>query len=163
MSIDSVMLSNYFIPTANVFSTCLQSFPPSGSFPVSWVFASGGQSIRVSPLASVFPMFIQGWFLLDMTGLISLLSRFFSSTTIRKHQFFGTQPSLSSNSSHPYMTNGKIIVLTIRTFVGKVMALLFNMLSRFVIAFLARSNSLLISWLQSPSTVILEPKKRKIC
>ena len=119
MSIDSVMLSNYFIPTANLFSTCLQSFPPSGSFPVSRVFASGGQSIRVSALASVFPMFIQGWFLLDMTGLISLLSRFFSSTTIQKHQFFGTQPSLSSNSSHPYMTTGKTIPLTRRPLLAK--------------------------------------------
>ena len=161
MSIDSMMLSSYFIPSANVFSICLQSFPPSVSFPVSRLFVSGGQSIRASALASVFPMFIQGWFLLDMTGLISLLSRVFSSTTVRKHQFFSAQPSLSSNSSHPYKTNEKIIVLTIRTFVGKVMALLFNMLSRFVIAFLARSNGLLISWLQSTSTVILEPKKRK--
>ena len=162
---NSCPLSQWCYPTISVvpFSSFPQSCPASGSFQMSQLFASGGQSIRVSPLASVFPMFIQGWFLLDMTGLISLLSRFFSSTTIRKHQFFGTQPSLSSNSSHPYMTNGKIIVLTIRTFVGKVMALLFNMLSRFVIAFLARSNSLLISWLQSPSTVILEPKKRKIC
>ena len=60
--------------------------------------------------------------------------------------------------SHPYMTTGKTIVLTIQTFVGKVMSLLFNMLSRFVIAFLPRSKRLLISWLQSPSTVILEPK-----
>ena len=61
--------------------------------------------------------------------------------------------------SHPYMTNGKTIFLTIWTFVGKMMSLLFNMLSRFVIAFLPRSKCLLISWLQSPSTVILEPKK----
>ena len=59
--------------------------------------------------------------------------------------------------SHAYMTTGKIIALTIRTFVGKVMSLLFNMLSRFVIAFLPRSKRLLISWLQSPSAVILEP------
>ena len=63
--------------------------------------------------------------------------------------------------SHPYMTTGKIIVLTRWTFVGKVMSLLFNMLSRFIIAFLARSKHLLISWLQSPSAVILEPKKIK--
>ena len=61
--------------------------------------------------------------------------------------------------SHPYMTTGKTIVLTIWTLVGKVMALLFNMLSRLVIAFLLRSKRLLISWLQSPSAVILEPKK----
>ena len=63
--------------------------------------------------------------------------------------------------SHPYMTTGKTISLTRRTFVGKVMSLLFNMLSRLVIAFLPRSKHLLISWLQSPSSVILEPKKIK--
>ena len=63
--------------------------------------------------------------------------------------------------SHPYMTTGKTICLTIWTFVGKVMALLFNMLSRLVISFLPRSKHLLISWLQSPSAVILEPKKIK--
>ena len=63
--------------------------------------------------------------------------------------------------SHPYMTTGKTIVLTRRTFVGKEMSLLFNTLFRLVIAFLPRSKRLLISWLQSPSTVILEPKKRK--
>ena len=63
--------------------------------------------------------------------------------------------------SHPYMTPGKTIALTRRTFVGKVMSLLFNMLSRLVIAFLPKSKCLLISWLQSPSSVILEPKKIK--
>ena len=63
--------------------------------------------------------------------------------------------------SHPYMTTGKTIALTRRTFVGKVMSLLFNMLSRLVIAFLPRNNCLLISWLQSPSAVILEPPKLK--
>ena len=63
--------------------------------------------------------------------------------------------------SHRYKTTGKTIVLTIWTFVGKVTALLFNMLSRFVIAFLPRNKHLLISWLESPSTVILEPKKIK--
>ena len=64
--------------------------------------------------------------------------------------------------SHPHMTTGKIIALTMRTFVGKVMSL-FNMLSRFVITFLPRSRHLLISWLQSPSAMVLEPKKIKIC
>ena len=63
--------------------------------------------------------------------------------------------------SHPYMTTGKTIALTRWTFVGKVMSLLFNMLSRFVIAFLPRNKHLLIPWLQSPSTVIVEPKKIK--
>ena len=64
--------------------------------------------------------------------------------------------------SHPYMTTGKTIALTRRTFVGKVMSLLFNMLSRLVITFLPRSKHLLISWLQSPSAVILEPPKNKV-
>ena len=81
------------------FSSCLQSFPASGSFPMCWLFASGGESIRAS--ASVLPVSIQGWFPLGLTGLISLLSkglsRVFSSTTVWKHQFFGTQPSLWSN------------------------------------------------------------------
>ena len=77
------------------FSSCLQPFPASGSFPMSWLFASGGQSIGVSASASVLPMNIQGWFPLGLTRLISLLSkglsRLFSSTTIQKHQFFGPQ------------------------------------------------------------------------
>ena len=79
-------------------------------------------------------------------------------TTVQKHQFFSFQLSFLS---HPHMTTGKNIALTIWTFVGKVMSLLFNMLSRLVKAFLQRSKCLLISWLQSPSAVILEPKKIK--
>ena len=142
------------------FSSCCQSFPASGSFPMSWHFASGGQSIGAS--ASVLPMNSQGWFPLGLTGLISLLfkglSGVFYSTTIQKHQFFSVQTSLWSNSQL-YTTTGKITALTIRTFVGKVMFLLFNTLSGYVIAFFPRSNHLLISWLQSPSTMILEPKK----
>ena len=84
------------------FSFCLQSFPASGSFPVSQLFASGGQSIGASASASVLSVNIQGWFPLELTGFISLqskgLSRVFSSTTTQKHRFFGTQPSLWSNS-----------------------------------------------------------------
>ena len=128
---------------------------------MSQLFALGGQSIGAS--ASVLPMNIQDWLPWGLTGLISLqskgLSRVFSST-IWKHQFFSTQPSLWS-TSHPYMTMGKTIALIIQTFVGKVMSLLFNVLSRFVIAFLPRSKHLWISWLQSLSTVILEPNKIK--
>ena len=79
-------------------TSCLQSFPASGSFLMSQFFASGGQSIGVSPSASVPPMNIQYWFPLGWTGLISLqskgLSRFFSNTTVQKHQFFCTQFSL---------------------------------------------------------------------
>ena len=86
--------------SAAPFSFCLQSFPASGSFPKSCLFTSGGQSIEAS--ASVFKMNIQDWFPLGLPGLISLLSkglsRVFSSTTVRKHQFFGIQPPLWSNS-----------------------------------------------------------------
>ena len=139
------------------FSSHLQSFPASGSFPRSQFFASGGQSIGASALASVLPVNIQDWFPLGLTSLISLnskgFSRVFSNTTVQKLSFFIVR------RSHPYMTTGKTIALTSRTFVSKVMSLLFNMLSRLVIAFLPRSKPLLISWLQSPSTVILEPKK----
>ena len=84
------------------FSSCLQSFPASGSFPRSQSFPSGGQSIRGSASALVLPMNIQDWFPLGLTGLISLqskgLSRVFSNTTVQKHQFFGAQPSSQSNS-----------------------------------------------------------------
>ena len=91
-------ISSSFVP----FSSCLQSFPASGSSLMSWLFTSGGWSIGVSASASVLPMNIQGWFPLGLTGLISLqskgLSRVFSTTTVWKHQFFGTQPSLWTNS-----------------------------------------------------------------
>ena len=84
------------------FSFCLQSFPASGSFPMSQFFASGGWSIGVSAAASVLPMNIQDWFPLGLTGLISMqskrLSTVFSNTAVKKHQFFSTQPSLWSNS-----------------------------------------------------------------
>ena len=83
-------------------SSCLQSFPASASFPMRQFFASGGQSIGVSGSALVLQMNIQDWFLLGLTGLISLQSkrpsRFFSSTIIQKNQFFSPQPSLWSNS-----------------------------------------------------------------
>ena len=83
------------------------------------------------------------------------------SPTIWKYQFFSAQSSLMVQHSHLYMTLGKIIALTVWTIVGKVMSLLFNMMSRFVIAFLPRSKCLLTSWLQSPSAVILEHRKIK--
>ena len=89
------------------------------------------------------------------------LSRVFSNTTVQKHQFFDAQPFYIVQLLYPYMTTGKAIALTRQTFVGKVMSLLFNMLTRLVIAFLPRSKCLLISWLQSPSAMILEPKKIK--
>ena len=88
------------------FSSCPQSLPASGSFPVSQLFAWGGQSIGVSALASVLPMNTQGWLPLGWTGWMSLqskgLSTVFSNTTVWKHQFFGTQLSSQSNS-HKWM------------------------------------------------------------
>ena len=93
--LNSCLLSQWSNPTVSSSATnffCLQSFPASGSFPMSQLFTSTGQSIGVSASASVLPMNIQGWFLLRLTGLISLLSkglsRVFSSTTVQRHQFF---------------------------------------------------------------------------
>ena len=127
------------------------SFPPSGSFLMSQLFTSGGQSIGASASASVLPMSVKGWFRLGLTGLTSLLSkgpsRVFSNTTVKKHQFFGAQLFFAVQLSHPYMTTGKNIALIIWTFVDKLMSLVFNMLSRFIIAFLPRSKCLWISWL----------------
>ena len=127
------------------------------------LFESGGQSIWAS--ASVLPMKIQGLFPLGFTGLISLLSKglstFFSSTTVWKHQFFITQPSLSSNSHiRTWLLENDFDYTNIFDY-AKLMSLLFNMLSRFVIAFVPKGKHLLISWLQSPTAVILEPKKMK--
>ena len=132
---------------------------------MSQIFASGGQSIGVSASASVLPVNIQGWFPLRLTGLISLQSKGLSRVLLQHHcskasivwhsAFFMVQ------LSHPYITTGKTISLTIWAFVGKLMCLFFNMLSKFVIAFLPRSKHPLISWLQSPFTVIVEPKKIK--
>ena len=130
---DSYPLSGWYHPTISSslvpFSSCLQSFPASGSFPLSQFFASGGQSIGVSAWTSVLPMNIQDWLPLGWTGWTSLkskgLSRVFSNTTVQKHQFFGTQLSFIVQLSHPYMTTGKTIALTRRTFVSKVMSLCF--------------------------------------
>ena len=131
---------------------------------MSQLFTWGGQSTGVSALASFLPKNTQDWSPLEWTGWISLhskgFSRVFSNTTVQKHQFFGTQLSSQSNS-HPYMTTARTIALTRRIFVGKIMSLLLNMLSRLVITFLPRNKRLLISWLQSPSAVILEPPKIK--
>ena len=109
--INSVILSKT-ISSAAPF--CLQSFWASGSFPLSRLFASCGQSVRTSLSATVLPMNIQGWFPLELTGWISLysrrLSKVFSSTTIWKHQFFGAQPSLWFNSHihiHDYWKNNR--------------------------------------------------------
>ena len=110
------------------FSSCPQSFPTSGSFLMRWLFPSGGKSI--GPLASVLPVNIQAWFPLGVTGLIFFQSkglwRVFSSTTIWKHPFFDTQLSLWSNSQICTQLLGKTTALTIQTFVGWEVSLLFN-------------------------------------
>ena len=147
------------------FSSCLQSFPGLGSFPMNQFFSLGGQSIGVSASASVLSMNIQDWFPLGWIGWISLQSkgllRVFSNTTVQKHLFFRHSAFFILQLSHLYMTTGKSIALTRWTFASKVMSLLFNILSRLVIAFLPRSKCLLISRLQSPSALVLEPKKIK--
>ena len=130
------------------------NLPASGSFQMSQLFASGGQSIGVPASTSILPMNTQDWSPSGWTGWISLQSKGLSSLL----QHHSSKASILQCSaffivqvSYPYMTTGKIIALTKRTFVGKVMSLLFNMLSRLVITFLPRSKHLLISWLQSPS------------
>ena len=142
MSIESVIhptTSSSVVP----FSSCPQSFPGSESFQRSQLFTWGGQSTGVSASASVLPMNTQDWFPLGLTGWISLqskgLSRVFSSSKasiLRCSAFFTVQ------LTHPYMTIGKTIALTRQTFAGKVTPLLFNMLSRLVIALLPRSKHL---------------------
>ena len=106
-------------PSVIPFSSRLQSFPSSRSFPMSQFFPSGGQSIWASASASVLPMNIQDWLALGLTGWISLqakgLSRIFSNTTIQKQRFFGAQLFLIVQFSHPYVTTGKIIASTRRT------------------------------------------------
>ena len=160
MSIELVMPSNHLILCHS-----LLLLPGSGSLQMSKSFTSGGQSIGVSTSASVLPMNIHDWFPLGWTGWISLQFMGLSKSLLQHHSskasilrrlaFFRVQ------LSHPYMTTGKTIALSRRTFVGKVMSLFFNMLSRFVIAFLPRTKCLLISWLQSLYEVILEPPKIK--
>ena len=124
-------------------------------WPKYWSF-----SFNISP-SSEYPgliSFRMDWLdLLAVQGTLkSLLQHHSSKASILQHSAFFTV-----QLSHPYMTTGKTIRLTRRTFIGKVMSLLFNMLSRLVITFLPRSKRLLISWLQSPSAVILEPPKIK--
>ena len=163
MSIESVMSSNHLIlyrPLLFLSSIFLSIRVFSSQF-----FASGGQtigsfSVSISPSNdySGLTSFRIDWLdLLAVQGTLkSLLQHHNSKSSIlRCSAFFKVQ------LSHPHMTTGKTIVLTRWTFVTKVMSLLFNMLSRLVIAFLRRSKRLLISWLQSPSAVILEPPKIK--
>ena len=130
---------------------------------MSWLFASGGQSIGASASESVLPeysgliSFKIDWFdLLAVQGTLKSLLQHHS----LKASILWCSAFLMVHLSHQYMTTGKTIALSIRTFCGEVRSLFFNTLSRSVIAFLPRCNHL-ISWVQSPSTVILEPKRRK--
>ena len=155
------MLSNHLI-------LCRPLLLPPSIFPSIRVFSNesvihiSGQRIGISASTSVLPVNTQDWFplgfdLLAVQGAFkSLLQHHNSKALHLQHSAF-----CKVQSSHTCVTNGKTIVLTIQTFVGKVMSLHFNMLSRFVTAFLPRSKCLLISWLQSPSVGILESKKIK--
>ena len=134
---------------------------------MSQFFASGGQSIgsftfSISPSNEYSGLisFRMNWLdLLAVQGTLkSLLQHHSSKASILRHS-----ASFIVQLSHPYMTTGKTIALTRWAFVGKIMSLLFNMLSRLVIAFLPKSKHILISWLQSPSAVILEPPQNKVC
>ena len=132
---------------------------------MSQCFTSGGQTIGVSASVSVLPMNTKGlisfrmdWLdLLAVQGTLKSLLQHYSSkaSILRCSAFFTVQ------LSHPYMITRKTIAFTRQTFIGKVMSLHFNMLSRLVITFLPRSKHLLISWLRSPSVMILEPQKIK--
>ena len=163
MSIESVMQSNYLFLCCR-FSFYLQSFPASRSLPESALCIRWPKyrsfSFSICPFSehSGLISFRIDWsdFLTFQGTLKSLFQHHNSKAWVLWHlAFFMVQ------LSYPYMIPGKIIALAIWTFVGKVMSLLFNTLSRFVIAFLPRSRCLLISWLQSSSAVILEPKKIK--
>ena len=137
----------------------IRVFSNESVFPIRWP-KYWSFSFSISP-SNEYPglfSFRMGWFdLLAVHGTLKSLLQHYSSkaSILRCSAFFTVQ------LSHPYMTIRKIIALTRRTFAGKVMSLLLNMLSRLVIAFLPRSKHLLISWLQSPSAVILEPQKIK--
>ena len=165
---NSYPLSRWCHPTVSSsvipFSSCLQSFPISGSFTVSqsilhirWpTYWSFSFSISPSNEYSGLICFRMNWLnLLVVQGTLQSLLQHHSS----KASILWCSAFFTVQISHPYMTTGKTIALTRWTFVSKVMALLSNMLSRLVITFLPRSKCLLISWLQSPSAVILEPKK----
>ena len=146
--------------SAAPFFLCLQFFPASRSFSMSWLFTSGGQSIQLQ-FQSFQWIFRVDFFRIDWLDLLAV-----QGTLKTLLQYHSSKASILWCSAffmvtllHLYMTTGKTIALTRWTFVGSMMSLLLNKLSRLVIAFLSRSRQLLISWLQSPSTVILEPPK----
>ena len=157
------MLSNH-LTLCHPFLFLPSIFPRIGASYNELLFTSGGQRIGASASASVLPVNIKGWSPLGLTGLISWqpkeLSRVFFSTKIWKHQFLSGQPTLQSNSNISTWLQGNHS-FDRRIFVGKVMPLLFHMLSTFVTACLPMSKHLLISWLQSLFAMILKPKKIK--
>ena len=140
-------------PSIRVFSN---ESTPHMRWPKYWSFSFS--IIPSKEIPGLMISFRMDWLdLLAIQGTLkSLLQHHSSKASIQRSAFFTVQ------LSHPYMTTGKTIALTRRTFVGKVMPLLFNMLSRLVTTFLPRSKCLLISWLQSPSAVILEPLQNKV-
>ena len=143
------------------FSFCFQSFPASGSFPVNQFFSSDGQSIGVSASTSVLSLNTQGMISLRMDWLDLFAVQGTLKSILQHHSSKASILQCSAffilQLSHQYMTTGKTITWTRQIFVGKVMSLLFNMLSMLVIAFLPRSKHLLISWLQSSSAVWFSP------
>ena len=164
MSIESVMLYNHPILCWS-FLVCLQSFPASGSFPMSQLFTSDGQSIGASVLALVLPMNVQGCIPLGLTGLILQskgLSRVFSSSIVWKHRFFGTQFSLQSSSHICTWLLEKPKLWIYGPLLAKWCLCFVIMLSRFIIAFLPRSKHILITCLLSPSSDF-GAQENKIC
>ena len=162
MSIESVMPSNHLILChlllllTSIFPN-IRVFSNESALPIRWS-KYWAVSISLSNKYAGLISFRIDWFdLFAVQGILKCLLQYQSlkASILPCLAFFMVQ------NSHPYMTTGKTIALTIRTFVGKVMSLLFNILSRFVITILPRSKHLLISWLQSPSAVILEAKKTK--
>ena len=165
MPIELVMLFNHLI-------LCHPLLLPPSIFPSLRVFSNESVlrirwpkhwsfSFSISPsneYSGLISLRIDWFDLLAVQGTLkNLLQHHNSKASILQHSAFFTV-----QLSHPYLTTGKTIALTRQTFVGKIMSLLFNMLSRLVIAFFPRSNCLLISWLQSPSAVILKPQN-KVC
>ena len=163
MSIESMMLSHHFILgrpllLSSIFPR-IRVFSSESVLHIRWSkYCSFSFNISPSNKYSGLISFRMEWLdLLAVQGTLKhLLQHHSSKASILWHSAFSIV-----QLSHPYMTTGKIIALTRWTFVGKVVSLLFNMLSRLLIAFLPKSKHLLISWLQSPSAVILEPQKIK--
>ena len=159
MSIESVMPYNHLI-LCHPFLLPPSSFPESGSFPIVGSSHQVAGVLELQHQSWIFrPHFFQDW-LVDLLAAQGTLKSLFQHHN-SKASILWCSAFFTVQLSHPYMTTGKTIALTIWTFVSKMMSLLFNTLSRFVKAFLPRSKCLLISWLQSLSLVILEPKKIK--